>query len=72
MMTLSKLIHLAYSGHETRFSAQHGIFFDSMDEVLDALKIAGHQVQQCDGTRVLVDHRAWVTQHGVCYPCPVS
>jgi hypothetical protein len=72
-MTLSQLIHISRANHETRFSAQHGIFFDGvMDSVIVCLKLAGHQVQQNDGTRVLVDHAAWVTAHGVVYPAYTS
>ena len=67
-MTLTDLINIAHASHQTRFAAQHGIFFDGMDDVLAVLVAAGHQVQQCDGTRVLVNHKAWVTKHGVVHP----
>jgi hypothetical protein len=67
-MTISDLINIARSNNETRFSAQHGIFFDCMDDLVAKLTDAGHQLQQNDGTRVLVDHKAWVTKHGVVHP----
>jgi hypothetical protein len=71
-MTLSQLIHISRANNETRFSAQHGIFFEGMDSVIVSLKLGGHQIQQNDGTRVLVDHAAWVTEHGVVYPAHTS
>jgi hypothetical protein len=66
--TITKIINRAVSSHTTGFSAQRGVFFDGMADLIATLNAAGHKTQQNDGERVLVDHAAWVTQHGVVHP----
>jgi hypothetical protein len=66
--TISTLIHTAVASHQTRFAAQHGIFIDSMERLIEVLGANGHKLTQNDGVRVLVDNTAWVTRHGVIDP----
>jgi len=67
-MNITTLINIAVATHTTRFAAQKGIFIDNMEQLVTMLTDAGHKLQQNYGDRVLVDHSAWVTKHGVIYP----
>jgi len=67
-MNITNLIHRSAATGTTLFAAQRGIFIDDMAQLVDMLTKAGHKLQQNDGTRVLVDHKAWVTKHGVIHP----
>jgi len=68
MTTITTLINIAAATKTTRFAAQRGIFIDNMEQLVAMLTEAGHKMQQNDGKRVLVDHTAWVTAHGVIHP----
>jgi hypothetical protein len=66
--TITNIITRSVSRNTVGFAAQQGVFFDSMADVIKALHAAGHKTQQNYGDVVLVDHVAWITQHGVVHP----
>tara|TARA_R110002110_G_scaffold175387_6_gene378928 strand:+ start:2045 stop:2257 length:213 start_codon:yes stop_codon:yes gene_type:complete len=66
--TITNIIARSVSRNTVGFAAQHGVFFDSMTDVMETLHAAGHKTQQNYDDVVLVDHVAWVTQHGVVHP----
>jgi len=72
MTKLAALINRAAAIHTTFYAAQAGIFFDGMDDVIDAVEAEGFSTQQNDGERVLVGHKVWMTAHGVITPVNTS
>ena len=72
MTKLTALINRASNSNTTYYAAQRGIFFDSMDDMVFKLNADGFSTQQNDGERVLVDHKVWMTRHGVVTPVNTS
>tara|TARA_Y100001951_G_scaffold66684_1_gene53656 strand:- start:357 stop:581 length:225 start_codon:yes stop_codon:yes gene_type:complete len=68
MKTMRSLINLAVANNDVFYAAQERIFFADMNDLIAKLESEGCKTQQNDGDRVLVDHKAWVTRHGVIYP----
>lgn len=69
------LVNLAAATGEQRFFAQsantleYNLFpFGDAPSLENALKEVGAQVQQNDGKRMLVNHKAWVSTSGVITP----
>jgi len=72
MTRLTDLINTASATNTSRFAAQHGIFFDGMEDMISKLNAEGLSTQQNDGERVLVSHKVWMTRHGVVNPINTS
>jgi hypothetical protein len=72
MTKLTALINRAAANHTTFYAVQAGIFFNGMDDVIDAVEAEGFSTQQNDGERVLVGHKVWITHSGVITPVNTS
>lgn len=68
MKTMKSLINRAVATNTVFYAAQQEIFFAGMNDLIAKLESEGLRIQQNDGDGVLVDHKAWVTRHGVVNP----
>lgn len=68
MKTMKSLINLAAAKNTVFYAAQQGIFFADINDLIAKLESDGFRTQQNNGGEVLVDHKVWVTRHGVINP----